>query len=416
MASYNPFDADYDPYATPNTSPNAAPVPTTPYRPPTTGSQEYNDLYSNVSGWYNQYLGRPGSHDELYGWTQNPYGVNAIQSGISGSPEAQAYASRTATPSTPPPTAPTAPAAGTPYGYMEGVDVNKLNDPSHQSEKYIASRILASGGSLQQAAAAIGATVLDATRMRLRSGEVIDTRRDEEGANALQWLVQGGGGPSGAAGMTGAPGTGAPGTGVAGMTGQGFAGGTSNVSANPNVFTDPATTEWERLLRQLVDRLNVPQPTWTDAQLELQQTQALDPLERQRQAQRQQMGQRLASRGITPGSGIFESAMADIDRQFNQLRTQTQGAFATRAIEREDQVFQGNEQRATNAVNTMRQIPQLADQRLAQAQGTIMQANPYGLLQLQQQIEQDRIRQSQYQDYQNQQFWAQIAQLLAQAL
>ena len=84
------------------------------------------------------------------------------------------------------------------YQPMEGVDMGKMNDPTHTSPKYIASRILASGGSLQAAAAAIGATPLDATRMRLASGEVIDTRRDEEGANALQWLVMGGGGSQGA--------------------------------------------------------------------------------------------------------------------------------------------------------------------------------------------------------------------------
>lgn len=80
------------------------------------------------------------------------------------------------------------------YGFMEGVDQNKMNDQSVTSPKYIASRILASGGSLQDAAKAIGATMTSPTNMRLSTGEEIDTRRDEEGANALQWLVLGGGG------------------------------------------------------------------------------------------------------------------------------------------------------------------------------------------------------------------------------
>ncbi len=79
------------------------------------------------------------------------------------------------------------------FAYMEGVDSGKMADSSVLTPKYIASRILASGGTIQQAAAAIGATVLDETRMRLPTGETIDTRRDEEGANALQWLVIGGG-------------------------------------------------------------------------------------------------------------------------------------------------------------------------------------------------------------------------------
>ena len=104
--------------------------------------------------------------------------------------------------------------------------------------------------------------------------------------------------------------------------------------------------------------------------------------------------------------------MRDIDRQFDQARTQTQGAFATRAIDREDQVFQGNEARATNAVNMMQRIPQLADQRLAMAKGTLMDANPYGLLQIQQQIERDRMYQQQYGTQQNQLFLQEIMKYL----
>lgn len=85
----------------------------------------------------------------------------------------------------------TQPPATTPpsYSYMEGVDINKLNNPAHTTPKYVASRILASGGSLADAAKAVGATVLDEDKMQLPTGEIIDTRRDIEGANQLQWLV-----------------------------------------------------------------------------------------------------------------------------------------------------------------------------------------------------------------------------------
>lgn len=75
------------------------------------------------------------------------------------------------------------------YSFMEGIDTNKLNDPTHTTPKYVASRILASGGSLADAAKAVGATVLDEDKMQLPTGEIIDTRRDIEGANQLQWLV-----------------------------------------------------------------------------------------------------------------------------------------------------------------------------------------------------------------------------------
>ena len=85
------------------------------------------------------------------------------------------------------------------YSFMEGIDTNKLNDPNHNSPKYIASRILASGGSIQQAAQAVGGRVIDNERFEYpeRDGKwyTIDTRRDatgengQPGQNILQWLV-----------------------------------------------------------------------------------------------------------------------------------------------------------------------------------------------------------------------------------
>lgn len=75
------------------------------------------------------------------------------------------------------------------WQYMEGVNMDKMNDFSHNTPKYQAARILASGGSLQDAAQAIGATVLDQDKLRLSDGTIVDTRRDIEGANKLQWTV-----------------------------------------------------------------------------------------------------------------------------------------------------------------------------------------------------------------------------------
>lgn len=187
----------------------------------------------------------------------------------------------------------------------------------------------------------------------------------------------------------------------------------SGLAGNPSVFTDPATTEWEALLRQLVDRMNQPQPTWTDAQLELMQTQSLDPLERQRTAMKQQQTQRLAQRGIVPGSGIFDEAMAAIDRQFNQLRTQTQADFATQAIGREDALFNTNEQRALNATNLFKQIPQYADARLQLAANTLIPSNPAQLLSLQQQYQQQAMQNSWRQQQMDQQFYGQLANVIA---
>lgn len=87
---------------------------------------------------------------------------------------------------------PTMPSAQAPqYQYMEGVDTSKMYDTSHNSPKYLISRQLASGVPMSEAIKAVPGTIqLDATRFLL-NGEIIDTRRDEEGANALQWLVIG---------------------------------------------------------------------------------------------------------------------------------------------------------------------------------------------------------------------------------
>lgn len=187
----------------------------------------------------------------------------------------------------------------------------------------------------------------------------------------------------------------------------------SGFPAQGQTFSDPATQQWEQLVRQLVEQMTVPQPTWTDAQMDLMQTQSLDPLERQRTAAKQQQAQRLAQRNIQPGSGIFDEAMASIDRQFNQMRTQTQAGFATQAIGREDQLFANNETRALNAANLFKQIPQYADSRLQLAANTLIPSNPAQLLSLQSQFQGQAAQQSLIQQQQSQQFWAMLAQMLS---
>lgn len=380
MAAYDPWDPSYDPNAT-----NSAPAPPPPSRPPdpVNDMEGFRKLYDEVGGWYGEHLGRAGSHDEILGHVRNPGGRDAILRTITGSPEAAAYGVRrtaqntaTANAAARPPTS-----AGGDFGRAWlGSGGRTLDDFRRFLEQWNSAnpndRVTA-GGSKGDKATYRGRTY-DA---------VIAAGLGGQGAswNDITDGEPGGGGGAAPAG---------------------------SAATASSVFSDPATTGWEQLLRQLVDRMNVPQPTWTPAQLELQQTQVLDPMERQRQARKQQQSLQLSQRGITPGSGVFESAMRDIDRQFDQARTQTQGAFATRAIDREDQVFQGNEARATNAVNMMQRIPQLADQRLAMAKGTLMDANPYGLLQIQQQIERDRMYQQQYGTQQNQLFLQEIMKYL----
>jgi hypothetical protein len=222
------------------------------------------------------------------------------------------------------------------------------------------------------------------------------------------------------------------------------------IGNNPNVFSDPATKEWEQALRAMVDRLNKPtnlpdyqplvdymrqyieqlkQPGHTPEQQDLIQTQTLDPLERQRQAAHQQVIQRLAARGIAPSSGIVEKALEDVDRQFEQLRTKTQADFSKGEIELnqsnkdralavggqlaglEAGMASGDEQRATQAVNMLFQLPQFANTRLQLALQTLGsgQVNPglfsnLGMFQ----------QQGQQQQQNDQNYYANIAALIAQ--
>lgn len=216
-------------------------------------------------------------------------------------------------------------------------------------------------------------------------------------------------------------------------------------AAAGSTFSDPATQQWEQLLRSMVDKLNQPVnnpdfgpltdylrqyatklqgPAYTPAQMDLQQTQALDPLERQRQATHQQIIQRFAARGMSPDSGIVQKAISDADNQFNQMRTQTQAGFANNAIGLDRQNAQQagsvlsflsqlqnsqaglNENRGMQGVDLFSQIPAMADNRLRLALATMQPntVNPASLLSSLPQFMSIGAGQQQ----QNQNMWAQI--------
>lgn len=186
-----------------------------------------------------------------------------------------------------------------------------------------------------------------------------------------------------------------------------------------SVFTDPATKHFEELLNQRISQLQTPftpphyqqgidqlqsylqqlnGPAYTPQQMDLMQTQALDPLERQRGSAKQQLIQRMAAHGIGPTSGILEQAMQDLDQQFNQIRTQTQGQFATNAIQAQRQnaasaamlapqiagleqnQFNTQDTRNQGAVGLAQMIPEMAWNRLTGANSLIQPQNPLGLL------------------------------------
>lgn len=228
-------------------------------------------------------------------------------------------------------------------------------------------------------------------------------------------------------------------------------GGGPRTDYNSNsVFDDPATAAWLKLLNDRVNALNTPYhnpqldqlngylqqyfeklqgPAYTPQQMDLLQTQSLDPLSRERDAARQRVLENAARRGLDPQSGIVQKQISDLENQFEQIRTKTQAGFASKAVDLdrinaqqaagvaqalaniEQTQFANNEARAGDALNLAFQVPQLARQRLLDANSVLgqTQLNPTSLLQLSQQNDQ-------FGSQQQQQFWLALAQLAPQLL
>lgn len=231
---------------------------------------------------------------------------------------------------------------------------------------------------------------------------------------------------------------------------SGIKGQFTQASQPSGVFTDPGARNWETGVNYGASRLLQPQPNadfqpyvdymrqyfkqlqqpgYTPAQQDLMQTQALDPLERQRQAARQQVEQRFAQKGVQ--GGVVEKAMQDVDRQFNELRTKSQSNFALNQIgydqARQQQAAQvgaslsqaqqaaatNDEGRMMQALSLLFQIPQFADQRMLNANSVLQPMNPASLLGALGQINASNQGQNQFNAQQNQFFWSQLGQLLA---
>jgi len=316
-----------------------------------------------------------------------------------------------------PPNFPTVtPPAAAPPGY----DAAKWGDPQHQSAKYVAGRTVAGGGDLNAVIQALLGAGHQARPVQGSHDQLYyfdpdvgrDIIVDVMGDNQMAYWYPTFGGQYG---YTPDPNDVAP----APRAAQGApTGGSGSPALNPygltgQVFTDPATAQWEQLVRRITEMLTTANPLgYTDSQQELINTQFLDPLERQRQAELEQARQRLASRGISPTSGIFEEGLQGVNRQYSDLRSEGQRNIALRQVDLEDQRRRENEQRSLQGLQTFSAIPALRDSRLAQAQGSLMNVDPYQLLSIQNLIQQQGYQNQQQQSYQDQQFYQYLTQLL----
>jgi hypothetical protein len=181
--------------------------------------------------------------------------------------------------------------------------------------------------------------------------------------------------------------------------------------ANGPIFTDAATIDWENALRDFVTRLRQPivnpdldplvsfmrgefqrlqGPAYTPEELDLMQTQVFDPLTAQRDVERQNILNWASSHGMGPNDGPTQQLLSDLNRQYSQVRTKGSADVAMKAIDQgrqnrqqalqvgsaltalHDQIFNREEDRITQAIGLLQQIPALADSRLALANSVLM--------------------------------------------
>lgn len=209
-----------------------------------------------------------------------------------------------------------------------GFDQAKWSDPTHTSAKYVVGRIIASGGSIQDAAAAVGGTVVGRDKIQMPNGEIYDAIFDEEGAHLPMWEFAGGGSSGGG----GQPPAGGAGTGgsdplsqLRSMMGQGTgAGYTFGQTPFGNLFGDTSgyqgnvgQDDFSKLLTgklsELISNNGYLGPDTEALHLE-NVRQAAD---RARKAEMAGARDSLAARGLLsndPGTGLEADALARIER------------------------------------------------------------------------------------------------------
>lgn len=396
---------------------NDSPPPPSPQPPPPQPQTTAPFSFDQINALYQQYLGRAASQAEYQGWASGTFGppnLPSVTQQIQNSEEAARYRAAHGGGSTPSPNTPTPSGSGPSSPDLAQSMLQRLN----------------AGGQTMSARDMVDEfnrayPYLQALYYNDSRGETIGFREGylAKTPQGWTWTVRG---PEGASNPGGNPAPGGyPGT---------------------NVFDDPATANFEKLLNELINRFNTSQtpphyqqaidqlnaylaklngPVYTPAEMELMQTQAWDPMQQQHDAAKQQLIQRLGAQGISPSSGIFEKALEDLDRQFQQAHTQVQSGFANSAIDRQRQNWataatlapqisnfeqaqtSWQDSRSLQAEMLAALIPQMASQRLRDASGSIQGLNPTGLLSM--------LQSFQNQGYgQNAQYGSAIMQLLAQ--
>lgn len=271
------------------------------YTDPQPRSNTQSDPYGTVAGFYQSLLGRaPESQDAAMGWWNGTGGnIDAIRSGIAGSPEAQAYASRnTAQPSAP------APQQAPATGFQRG---GNLRDPGYASQfvSYFGTQPGVNPSVRTDPNYWIG---------KLTSGEL---GSDEN--YIIQKMMTPEGPPAGGGGNAARPAAAAA------------------APVNPGGYTDPSSLAYLQEITNRLNQLHQPQDTQiydllkslaTEQATKLQQapytpaddaaliTQYRQPITQARDTAKQQAALDMSRRGIGPTSGVYQDRMKQIDQAY----------------------------------------------------------------------------------------------------
>jgi hypothetical protein len=228
----------------------------------------------------------------------------------------------------------------------------------------------------------------------------------------------------------------------AASNGGGATGGAGGgVRAPGGQFTDPYTSYLEDMAKRNIGRLqNSPELSqlmgflnkqfaelsqsngFTPAELGALRTQAIEPINQQRDAAQQRALERTAARGYLPSSGLAQSEAGDIDRAFAQMQTAAQRDLAIQNINQRQtqlnnalnlgqlalQIPQNQDAQALNIAQLLYQLPRNAMQ---DSLAVINASNPNAALASVLGAQNQAFNQNAYNQQAQQQLWALLGQL-----
>ena len=203
----------------------------------------------------------------------------------------------------------------------------------------------------------------------------------------------------------------------------------------PFQFNDPYTKQLEELGQRALQSFTQPNPQvqqvmdflnkrfgelstsngYSPDELAVLRTQALEPIEANRQASQKRVMERAGARGMLPSSGLIQDEQRTVDRDFDKLRTAADRDLAINSINERGR-RQGEalnlgqlgisipQQQNAQALNVGQMLYNLPRQAMLDAQGVINGSAPQNMISpyvqlLQQQQNADAIRRQQDADY-----------------